>query len=190
MKKIMTAMGLVMILIFGVTYAYAHDAGVDPGHKGTGHSHGGWGQGKGLSLTPEQKAKFQEIRRNFRRDNAQLIGSLVAKKIELHALWTDPKADSKTILDKTTELRDVQNQLRDKFVGAMLEARKSLTPEQIAHWKPDWMWRHGRRNGHGMMMRHGRMMGHEGMMEHGGMMGHEGMMKHGEMRDHDHGKCN
>jgi Spy/CpxP family protein refolding chaperone len=182
MKKIMTAMGLVMILILGVTYAYAHDAGVDPGHKGMGHSHEGWGHGKGLSLTPEQKAKFQEMRRNFRRDNAQLIGSLVAKKIELHALWTDPKADSKTILDKATELRDVQNQLRDKFVGAMLEARKSLTPEQIAHWKPDWMWGHGRRHGHGMMG-HGRMMGHEGMTEHGGMKGHGGMM------GHDHGKC-
>ena len=183
MKKIMTAMGLVMVLIFGVTYAHAHDSGVDPGHKGMGHSHGGWGHGKGLSLTPEQKAKFQEMRRNFRRDNAQLIGSLVAKRIELQALWTDPKVDSKTILDKTTELRDVQNQMRDKFVGAMLEARKSLTPEQIANWRPGWMWRHGRMRGH--RMGHGGMMGHghEGMMEHGGMKGHGGMM------GHDHGRC-
>ena len=184
MKRIMLALGFVMVLIFGVTYVYADN----PGHKGMGemgHSHKGWGPGKELSFTPEQKAKFQELRRNFRRDNAQLIGSLVAKKIELQALWTDPKADSKAIMDKATELRNVQDQLRDKFVGTMLEARKILTPEQIANWKPGWMWGRGHRRGHGMgfgeMMGH--RMGHGEMMEHGGMMGHEGMTEHG------HGRC-
>ncbi len=184
MKKTMMALGFVMVLIFSLTYVYALDQGGDPGQKGMGemgHSHKGWGHDKGLSFTPEQQAKFKELRRDFRRDNAQLIGSLVAKKIELQALLTDPKADSNAIMDKSRELRDVQNQLRDKFVGTMLEARKMLTPEQIDNLKPAWFWRHG--HGHGHMMESGGMMEHREMMGHGGMMGHERMMEHG------YGRC-
>ena len=176
MKKTMMALGFVMALIFSLNYVYAFDQGGDPGQKGMGmgemgHFHKGWVHGKGLSFTPEQKAKFKELRRDFRRDNAQLIGSLVAKKIELQALLTDPKADSNAIMDKSRELRDVQNQSRDKFLGTMLEARKMLTPEQIDKLRPGWFWRQGHRHRHmmglGRMMEHGEMMGHGGMMEHG-----------------------
>ena len=173
MKKIMLVLGLAMVLIFGASYVYADN----PGEKGTGemgYSHKGRGSGKKFSFTPEQKAKFQELRRNFRRDNAQLIGSLVAKKIELQALWTDPKADSKAIMDKAKELRDVQDQLMDKSVGMMLEARNTLTPEQIAHLKPGWVWGRGHRHHH--------RMGFGEMMEHRGMMEHERMMEHGHER--------
>ena len=182
MKRIVVAIGFLMILVFGVTYVYADN----PAQKGMGemgHSHKSWGPDKKFSFTPEQKAKFQELQRNFRRDNAQLIGSLVAKKIELQALWTDPKADANAIMGKAKELRDVQDQLRDKFVQTMLEARKLLTPEQIANWKPGWMW--------GCSHRHGRhMMGYgEMMMGHGAMMGHEGMMEHRGMMGHGHGRC-
>ena len=129
MKKIVMALGFAMVLIFSTAYVYAFDPGTDPGQKGMGKmghsSREVWRTGKGLSLTPEQKAKFLDLRRDFKRDNAQLIGSLVAKKIELQALWTDPKADSNAIMEKTKELRDVQSQLKDKFVGMMLEARKT-----------------------------------------------------------------
>ena len=191
MKKIMMALGFVMVLIFSAAYVHADN----PEHKGMGEmgrSHQGWKSGKEYSFTPEQRAKFRELRRNFRRDNAQLIGSLVAKKIELQALWSDPKADSKAIMDKTKELRGVQDQLREKFVGMILEARNTLTPEQIAHLKPGWMWgrghRHGRMMGFGEM-EHRPMMGHGGMMGHGEMMEQGGMMQHEKMMEHGHGKC-
>ena len=171
MKKIVIVLGFVMVLMFSTAWVYALDPGADQGQKGMGkmgHSyHKGMGTHKGLSLTPEQKAKFRELRRDFRKDNAQLIGSLVAKKIELEALWTDPKADPNAILTKTKELGDIQNQLRDKFIGMKLEARKLLTPEQIAHWKRGWMWRHGHRHHHrmepGRMWRHGHRRGRDTM---------------------------
>jgi Spy/CpxP family protein refolding chaperone len=95
-----------------------------------------WGPAKDYPLTPEQKAKFQELRRKFRDENAKLIGAMVTKKLELRSLWTDPKADPKAILEKERELRDLQNQLRDKAVQMRLEARKFLTPEQIENWMP------------------------------------------------------
>jgi Spy/CpxP family protein refolding chaperone len=95
------------------------------------HGEKTWGHEKRLNLTPEQKAKFKELRRKFIEENAQLIGGLVAKRLELRSLWTDPKADSQVILTKEKELRDLQNQMRDKIVHYGLEARNFLTPEQI-----------------------------------------------------------
>jgi Spy/CpxP family protein refolding chaperone len=151
MKKMIVVLGLVAIMVLGVTYVYAQGQGMGPGHRGM---HESWGPGKDYSLTTEQKAKFQELRRKFRGENAKLIGAIVTKKLELQSLWTDPKADSKAILDKEKELRDLQNQMRDKAVQMRLEARKFLTPEQIENWKPGW----GKGRGH-MMAGDGHRMG-------------------------------
>jgi Spy/CpxP family protein refolding chaperone len=130
MKKTMIALGLVMVMLWGVSYVYAQEQGDPPRHRWM-HGQESWGQGKRLNLTPEQKARFQELRRKFIEENAQLIGGLVAKRLELKSLWTDPKADSQTILSKERELRDLQNRMRDKIIQYKLEARNSLTPEQI-----------------------------------------------------------
>ena len=150
MRKTIVALGLVAVMLIGVTYAFAQGPGMGPGHRGM---HESWGPGKDSSLTPEQKAKFQELRRKFSGENAKLIGAMVTKKLELRSLWTDPKADSKAILDKEKELRDLQNQMRDKVVQMKLEARKFLTPEQIENWKPGWGM--GREFGGGSGMGHG-----------------------------------
>ena len=130
MKKAMITLGLVMVMLFGVSYVYAQGQG-DPPRHGWMHGEKSWGQGKKLNLTLEQKAKFRELRRKFIEENAQLIGGLVAKRLELRSLWTDPKADSRAILAKERELRDLQNRMKDKVIQYRLEARNSLTPEQI-----------------------------------------------------------
>jgi Spy/CpxP family protein refolding chaperone len=130
MKKAVIALGLVVVMFFGVSYVYAQDPGAGRRHRWM-HGQESWGQWKRLNLTPEQKAKFKELRRKFKEENAQLIGGLVAKRLELRSLWTDPKADSQAILAKGEELRNLQNQMRDKIVQYRLEARNSLTPEQI-----------------------------------------------------------
>lgn len=172
MKKLLIVSGLISVLFFGVAYVYAHGPG-DPGHRGP-HWQESWGPGKDNPLTPEQKTKFQELRRKFRAENAQLIGSIVAKRLELQSLWTDPKADPKAIEDKSKELRNLQDQMKDKMVQMRLEARKLLTPEQIANWKPGWGMGRGP---------HGPMMGgRRGMMSPGQGMG-MGMGRGGGMCD-------
>jgi len=137
MTKTIIALGLVAVVVLGVTYAYAQGPGFGPGsgprHRGM---HESWGYGKDYPLTPEQKAKFQELRQRFSGENAKLTGAIVTKRLELRSLWTDPKVDSKAILDKERELRDLQNQMRDKTVQMRLEARKFLTPEQITNFGP------------------------------------------------------
>ena len=158
MKKAIIALGLVMVMFFGVSYVYAQEQGNPPRH-GSMHGEKSWGYGKRLNLTPEQKARFQELRRKFIRENAQLIGGLVAKRLELKSLWTDPKADSQAILAKERELRDLKNRMKDKVIQYRLEARNSLTPEQIE--KLALMGGMGRRG----MMGHGRGMGRPEMWQ-------------------------
>jgi Spy/CpxP family protein refolding chaperone len=164
MKKSLLVLCLITVLILGVTYVYAQGPGYGPGH-GPGHGPG-WkgecgreseGPGKISNLTPEQKAKFEELRRKFNDETAQLRGALVTKRIELQSLWTNPNADPNAIVSKEKELRDLQNQMKDKALQMKLEARKFLTPEQIQ--ESGLGMGHGFGRGH--MMGHGRGMGSE-----------------------------
>lgn len=145
-----TIFGLVAVLLLSLTYAYAQGPGFGPGHKGM-PPHESWRHEEWSQLTPEQKVKFQELRRRFDEETAQLKGAMLTKRLELRSLWTNPKADSKAILDKEKELRDLQNQMKDKMIQNKLEARKLLTPEQITEF--------GQGRGMGPGFGRGRMMG-------------------------------
>jgi Spy/CpxP family protein refolding chaperone len=162
MKKAMITLGLVVLMLFGVSYVYAQGPGAGPRHWWM-QGQESWGQGKRLNLTPEQKAKFQELRRKFIEENAQLIGALMTKRLELKLLWSDPKADSQSILAKERELRELQNRMRDRMVQYRLEARNSLTPEQIEKFGS--MGGMGLGFGHGFGMGHGQRMGRYGMWQ-------------------------
>jgi Spy/CpxP family protein refolding chaperone len=169
MKKTLLVLSLITVLVLGVTYVFAQGPGFGPGPgRGPGwrgeYSRGLEDPGKFSSLTPEQKTKFQELRRKFEEETAQLKGAIVTKRTELRSLWTNPNADPKAILDKEKELRELQNQIQDKALQMKLEARKLLTPEQIAQSGPGW----GRGFGRGDRMGLGH--GHHGF-GHGYGMG-------------------
>jgi Spy/CpxP family protein refolding chaperone len=143
MRKLVVALALVAVVVLGITYVYAQG----PGYEGTG-----WGYEKWSSLTPEQRTKFQELRQKFNDETAQLRGTILTKRLELQSLWADPKADPKAIQTKETELRSLQDQVRDKAAQFKLEARKVFTPEQLAQLGPRW--------GMGPGFGGGRMMGY------------------------------
>ena len=148
MKKTIVALGLVAVMIFGVAYAYAQGPGFGPKYKGLSPEE------TCSSLTPEQKTKLQELRSKFNEETAQIRGAMVTKRLELQSLWTDPKADPKSILDKEKELQSIRDQMRDKGIQLKLEARKILTPEQLAQFGSGCGMGRGR-----MMAGRGRMMG-------------------------------
>jgi len=157
MKKAMVALWMVVVMLLGVSYIYAQEQGGGTSH-GWMHGQEHPGQWNKLSLTPEQKAKFQELRRKFIKETAQLRGELVTKRLELKLLWTDPKANSQAILAKERELRDLQNRMRDKIIQHKLEFRNSLTPEQI-----EKLGMMGRRHYGFHHHHHHQGMGHSGM---------------------------
>lgn len=163
MKKKLIALGLVTVMLLTVTYVYAQGPGFGQGPKGM-PPHESWRQQEWSFLSPEQKAKFQELRRRFDEETAQLKGAMLTKRLELRSLWTNPKADLKAIVDKEKELRDLQNQFKDKAIQKKLEARKLLTPEQIADLGQGYAM--GPRSGYGHMMGRGAGTG-RGAMGHG-----------------------
>lgn len=133
MKKVLAGLVLLSFTVLGVTYALAQGPGFGPGPRGI-HRQESWEPEKALNLTPEQQTKFQELRRKVDADTAQLRGTMLTKRLELKSLWSDPKADPKAITDKEKELRNLQNQMKDKMVQFKLEARQFLTPEQISEF--------------------------------------------------------
>jgi len=194
MKKLTIAVGFLAVTFLVAGYALAQGSGHESGHGSThqpgvsqqqagSHQHHqeSGAPGKEFSFTPEQKAKFQELRRKFELENAQLIGALVAKRIELRALWSDPKADPKSIMEKEKELASILFQLREKMTQSKLEARTFLTPEQIAHFGRRWGMGLRKMMDHVGMMGHRRMPGQQGMMGPGGRMGSGGMKCCGRM---------
>ncbi|MGD0919915.1 MAG: periplasmic heavy metal sensor [Thermodesulfobacteriota bacterium] len=172
MKKPIIALGLVMVMLFGVSYVYAQEQG-DPPRHGWMHGEKSWGQEKRLNLTQEQKVRFKKLCRKFMEENAQLIGGFVTKRLELKLLWTDPEADSQAIQTKEKELRDLQNQLRDKIVRYILEARNCLTPEQIEEL--------GSMDGMGLGFGRRFIMGYGQGIDRPGAMGHGWEMSGSEM---------
>ncbi|NWG01473.1 MAG: Spy/CpxP family protein refolding chaperone [Syntrophaceae bacterium] len=159
MKKMIIVFGIAAVLLLGLTYVYAQGPGFGKGPKGM-PPHESWRPQEWSFLTPEQKVKFQELHRKFDEETAQLKGAMLTKKLELRSLWTNPKADPKAILDKEKELRDLQNQMKDKVIRNKLEARNLLTPEQIGNL--------GQGYGMGPGYGRGRMMGHGPGMGWGG----------------------
>ncbi len=158
MKKLMIVLSLVSMMVLGAVYSYAYG----PGHGSRGKGGPCWESsetGKASALTPEQRTKFQELRQKFVDETAKIRGSLLTKKLELQSLWTNPKAEAKAIVDKEKELRDLQNQMRDKGLQFKLEARQFLTPEQISGLGPGCGMGSGFGPGAGRGQMRGRGMG-------------------------------
>ena len=132
----MLAVALVVILL-GAVLVYAQGPGQGPGY-GPGRGHGRcWESGdpgKGASLTDEQRAQLQDLRKKFHDETAQLRESVFAKRQELQSLWSDPKAETSAIMNKGKELRYLQDQMQDEALQLKLEARKILTPEQLSEF--------------------------------------------------------
>lgn len=161
MKKSLIALSLVVIMVLGAISAYAYGPGYGPRGKG-GQGGPCWESSdsdKATALTPEQRTKFQELRQKFVDETAKIRGALLTKKLELQSLWTNPKAEAKAIVDKERELRDLQNQMKDKGLQFKLEARQFFTPEQIAGFGPGCGMGSGFGPGAGRGQMRGRGMG-------------------------------
>lgn len=163
MKKMLFILGMIALLAIGASYVYAAAPGSGPGNRGP-ENRQGWGYENWSSFTPEQQAKFQDLRQKFDQETAQLRGNIVTKRLELRSLWADPKSDPNAILAKEKELISLQDQMREKFVQFRLQARSLLTPEQLAQFRSGWGMDRGFGRGYMMGGGYGRFgMGPGGM---------------------------
>jgi Spy/CpxP family protein refolding chaperone len=132
MKKTVVALGLVVVMLVGVSYVYARGPGFGPG-RGPGFGPGDCpGFGGASNLTPEQQTQMRDLQQKHYNEVAPLREKMFTLSQELRTLWADPKADPKLIQSKTREMSDLRDQMQDRMVQLKLEARNLLTPDQIS----------------------------------------------------------
>ena len=102
------------------------------------------------SLSSAQKERLQALHRRFLTEVAPLQGSLIARHLELKALWSDPKATPAALEAKEQEALDLLRQIQEKAVRHRLEARSFLSPDQIVQFHGGfWLFRGRGRGGLG-----------------------------------------
>ncbi|MFH0871378.1 MAG: hypothetical protein V1878_02655 [bacterium] len=94
------------------------------------------------SLSATQREGIQDLNRRFLDEAAPLLGSLFARRIELRALWSDPKASPALIEAKEREAVDLGRQIQERALKYRLQARSLLTPEQVTQFQGGfWLFR-------------------------------------------------
>ncbi|MGD0663466.1 MAG: hypothetical protein ABSD38_35950 [Syntrophorhabdales bacterium] len=106
-----------------------------------------------------QKGKMKELGKNFWADTHDLRYDIKMKRVEVQKLFTDPKTDDATLLEK--ELNALKLQLMDKKAEMKVEWRKILNPEQIRMLDRIHRHHHGHKGHHGQRGHHG----HRGWMD-------------------------
>lgn len=137
-----------------------------------------------LNLSKEQIAKSREVWRRYFMETHNLRYDIMAKRVEIEKLFTDPKVDAATLIAREKEMSALKQQIADRRAMALIEWRSILTPEQIEKLDFLMMFRH--KTGWKQMGRHEEKGGGCGCMSQGmkgrgdmgmgpGMAGHKMM---------------
>ena len=134
MKKLYV-IALALFLVGSAAVAFAAPPDPGSGCSGSGAPHQ-WAHphhqfGSFLNLSKEQKEKMRQIRNSFFADTHDLRYDIREKRVEMHKLFTDPKATDATLLAKQKELQTMVVKLMDRKAQMKVEWRRVLTPEQI-----------------------------------------------------------
>jgi len=122
------------LLILGLAIALILFAGLAFGER-CPPLRGGRGAAALASLSAEQKEKLHALHRKFTEEVAPLQGSLIARHLELKALWSDPKASPASLEAKEREAFDILRQIQEKALKYRLEARSLLNADQLAQFQ-------------------------------------------------------
>ena len=128
MKKVMWSVMVVLFVAAVATSAFAFGWGRGPGYGpcGTGDFEGP----AALNITPEQTAKFKEMREAQWNEMKPLREQMFTKRDEIRKLWLEPNPDQAKIAEAQKEMRSLRDQIQDKTTAYRLDALKTLTPEQ------------------------------------------------------------
>jgi len=95
---------------------------------GKGYGYGAQWYGRDRDLSPEKRERLESMREKFYQEVSPLRRELYQKRLELRALWVDPKADSEEIRAKASEIFDLQRRLEEKVLAHRLAVRQ-VVPE-------------------------------------------------------------
>jgi zinc resistance-associated protein len=150
MKKVMTVAAVIALAAVVASPAMAYRGMI----KGFDRGSGGYAMmnpARGFDLTAEQTQKINALREAHLKEIKPIQDQLYAKNGELRLLWLANTPDQEKILSLQREARGLRDQLADKTTANRIEARKILTPEQLAKAQSyNGMGRQTARGGAGM----------------------------------------
>ncbi|NIQ91245.1 MAG: Spy/CpxP family protein refolding chaperone [Deltaproteobacteria bacterium] len=160
MKKVLTTLGILVLVGFLAAPVFAH-------RYGGGKNYGGPGSGpcwyEGGNLTDDQRAELEKLHQQYVDDTAKLREEIWNKSAELDTLLNSSNPDPKKAKGLQREISDLKTKMSDKRLDFELKARK-IAPNA----------RSGRGYGKGYGRGYGH--GHGGGYHHGyhGGYGHRG----------------
>ncbi|MBN2107516.1 MAG: periplasmic heavy metal sensor [Deltaproteobacteria bacterium] len=89
-----------------------------------------------IDLTQEQSTKLQDICNAFFKDTAGLRSDIFKKEQDMDVLMLEKTIAVEKVKTIQDEISGLRSQFAQKRLQAQLEARKVLTPEQIAQLPP------------------------------------------------------
>ena len=114
----------ILAAVLGLSVGAVNLAWAGPWGWGWGQCCGGGGSGSGANLTPEQSAKFSDLRQKFFNDTADLRQQMIQKRSELAALWQAATPDQAKIAAKQKELNALRDQMQQKGLDFQMQERK------------------------------------------------------------------
>jgi len=126
-------MGLVLILLIGSGFTYAHQGSFIPRR---------WSEDnydnevvyseifQELDLSSQQETRINEIREKYVGEREHIAEELISKQEEFQNLYQDPEIESTELQALQKEINDLQLELRNIKTDMELEIRDVLTVEQ------------------------------------------------------------
>jgi len=125
-KNIIVTITVISALVFLGGWALAYDQAGKRGDRGPRY-----GYGCRVDLTSEQEEKLEAEQERFFHDTADMRRELRQKRLEMEALWLDPKNDPEKIKAKHKEVLELQRQLQEKRLDHKLALREILPDESL-----------------------------------------------------------
>jgi Spy/CpxP family protein refolding chaperone len=118
------------LFLLGLAAAYAQEQPATPGPRGAGER-----MAKFLELTPEQQAKFDEVRKARQEEVKAFREEMGKLRPQLREAMKDPQADQKKIDGLIDQLSQVRAAHFKSTVRARKDLEKVLTPEQLEKYR-------------------------------------------------------
>lgn len=162
MKKSMSLAAVITLVVLGIALATDAEAQFWKGRgqgRGMGPGPNAWCP-PGLNLTQEQTERLQNLHDQFFKETATLRTDLRKKQLALETLLIEPSVDGDAAGKLQADISALESRLDQKRMQYQIEARKILTPDQLAELPPGCTMGFGLPGGRGCGFRGGRGPGY------------------------------
>ena len=121
---------LSLLLVFGLLTDGFSQNPVNRPFYGAGR--GLYATNPNLNLTPDQLTKINKLRTTFYKETLPIRTDLQNKTLELRTLMMQPVLNQAKIVALQKNIATIRQKLQEKALNFRIEARKVLTPEQLA----------------------------------------------------------